>query len=274
MKLTGATTVKPSNDIFDNNVKRQNEDTWHFNNQRVAVADGAGGIGIFAREWAETLTLQVPQKPFKNVSNMNRWIAGFWEIFYQQCIDKLNNDPWKIKKLDNEGSFATLSELWKIKSGKFVYQSVGDTALFIVNWQTGKLTIQDNLKQVNHFTGNPPLLNWQIEKIPENDFFQQKINLQPNEEILLATDGIALYIWTIYLLSRNRLIEQKIIQPKVGKIIDYFSKKPVTNFIQWLNKLKQAVSKGNENFAQLTNDWYHDRGLPNDDYTLIFITND
>ena len=68
---------------------------------------------------------------------------------------------YKGCKFDTEGSLATLSALWKIDDNKFIYQSYGDSAMFIYNTETGVLKIQDNLKSINSFSGNPPLVDCQ-----------------------------------------------------------------------------------------------------------------
>ena len=98
MKVIGQSLVKANNDFFDNNIQRKNEDAWLYNDKLVAIADGAGGVGILADKWAEILVNKVPLQPFKKTENVDKWIALFWEDFYNKYSEKLKDDPWKIKK--------------------------------------------------------------------------------------------------------------------------------------------------------------------------------
>ncbi len=47
-----------------------------------AVADGAGGTGIYAGEWAQHLTQQITDVPFRNVVELAHWLDGHWEGFF------------------------------------------------------------------------------------------------------------------------------------------------------------------------------------------------
>ena len=152
MKVIGQSVVKAENDIFENNVERLNEDAWSHQENVVAVADGAGGTGLFADKWARKLVNSIPSEPFSNTKNIENWISGFWEDFYNQHFDKVQSDVWKLKKFEAEGSAATLSVLWHIGDAEYIYESYGDTALFVYNKELGELSIQDNLHSINSFT--------------------------------------------------------------------------------------------------------------------------
>ncbi len=269
MKITVQSIVKANNDFFDNNTQRKNEDAWRHNDKLVAIADGAGGVGILADKWAATLVNNVPLQPFKNIDNIDRWVARFWEDFYNKYSKELKDDPWKIKKFNEEGSLATLSVIWQISSHKFQYESYGDSALFIFNKRSGKLHIQNNFKSINSFTSHPALINWATEKHHEKHFFKQTIHLQKNDEIILATDGIAMYIYGAYLASKNT-IKEDILESKMKKIVDYYHQKPITNFKEWLRLLKKSL-KSEDSFKNWVNDMFQKKQLPNDDYTIVFI---
>jgi len=269
MKITGQTIVKAYNDVFENDIQRNNEDACLHHDNVVAISDGAGGVGILADKWANTLVNNVPSQPFKKIENIDKWMALFWEDFYNKYSKELQDDPWKIKKFEEEGSLATLSVIWQTASKKFQYESYGDSVLFIFNKRSGKLHIQNNFKSINSFTSHPALLNWATEKHHKQYFFKQTIHLQKNDEIILATDGIAMYIYGAYLTSKNT-IGEVILESKMQKIVDYYKENPIKNFKQWILKLKESLNTTQE-FYKWINKKYETACLPNDDYTLVFI---
>ncbi len=269
MNTIGKSIVKANNDIFDNGIARLNEDAIRISDKQVVICDGAGGIGILADQWAQILAKNVPEKPFKNVESIDKWIAGFWEKFYNTHIKTVQNDPWKLKKFEEEGSLATLSALWQLKKNEFIYQSYGDSALFIYNKEDGTLKIQDNLLSINSFTANPALINWQTEHLNPDNFYVQEIELHEHEEIIMATDGMSMYIYATYLAFSNN-IGEKITETKMQEIVNYYKKNAISDFKQWISELKNTLN--NEKvFTKLTTDWHKNKALPNDDYTLVFI---
>ena len=270
MQTIGQTTVKANNDIYEGEIHRVNEDAFLLKENCIAISDGAGGVGILADLWSKELVQNVPYNPFRSVSDLDKWLSGFWEDFYTGNLPKLEGDPWKLKKFENEGSQATLSVLWKVsKKSNFIYQSYGDSALFVYNTKTGKLKIQDNIESINYFGSHPYLINWKTEEHPSEGFYEQKISLKPNEEIILATDGIAMYIFGAYMVYSNKISEE-ITESKMLKIVDYFKENPISDFRELMEKLKSSlVSK--EDFQELTSDWYKSRALDNDDCTLVWI---
>ena len=269
MKAIGQSVVKANNDVFENGKSRKNEDALFISEQVTVISDGAGGVGILADEWAKTLVNNIPDKPFKNAKSIDKWISLFWEEFYNSHLEQLKEDPWKIRKFEQEGSLATLSVLWQVSKNKFEYRSYGDSAMFVFNKKTGELKIQNNLKPVNSFTASPPLINWQTEQFSEEYFYSQSIELNSDEEIILATDGIAMYIHAAWLVYKDA-INEEIPESKMQKIVDYFKANPIMDFAKWMSQLKEA-SSSKKAFTKLTKDWYKNSYLPNDDYTIVFI---
>ncbi|NOX48740.1 MAG: hypothetical protein GXO89_17360, partial [Chlorobi bacterium] len=232
MKTIGQSVVKANNDVYENGNKRKNEDALFISEQIIAISDGAGGVGILADEWSKTLVNNIPDKPFKSAKNIDEWVSLFWEEFYNEYLEELNGDSWKIRKFEEEGSLATLSALWEVGKSKFEYRSYGDSAMFVFNRNTGELKIQNNLKPVNSFTASPPLINWQTEQFSEEYYYSQSIEIDSDEEIILATDGIAMYIHAAWLVYKDA-INEEILESKMQKIIDYFNANPITDFVEW-----------------------------------------
>ncbi len=271
MIVTGKSTVKANNDVFENRKKRSNEDAMFIskNKQHIAIADGAGGVGIIADKWSQKLVNNIPTMPFKSVEGLDDWISTFWEDFYNSHLNTLKDDPWKLKKFEDEGSLATLSVIWHIGNNKFQYQSYGDSAMFVFNTKTEELTIQQNLQSINSFTSSPPLINWRTEQLPKEYFYTQTVELNNDTEIILATDGMAMYIHGAWMAYKNTVTE-RITDSKMQKIVDYYTANPISNFTDWLMELKASL-KTKKAFAKLTKNWYKNKFLPNDDYTLVFV---
>ena len=268
MKVISQSVVKANNDVFEGGNVRKNEDAIGVTESKLTVADGAGGVGILADLWANEIVNQMPDTPFENSKSVSDWIETFWENFYTTNLSKLEGDHWKVSKFDSEGSYATFSALWQHTDKTFTYQSYGDTALFIYNSETETLTIQKNLKSINSFSVNPPLLNWQTEGIDSDDFYTQKITLNQNETLIIATDGIAMYIWGAYYAFKQGA--ETIKEAKMQKVVDYFNTNTIGNFTDFITELKTNLSS-NIKFADFTKHCFTHKALPNDDYTLAFV---
>ena len=269
LRIASQSVVKADNDLFANNVERLNEDALFIGDNLFAIADGAGGTGILANKWAEKLLSCIPVKPFQSPKALNNWILGFWEDFYIEHISTLQHDHWQLNKFEDEGSSATLASIWHLAGNNFEYNSYGDSALFIYNKQSGTLRIQQNLASINSFTGSPPLLNWKSEEIDEKHFYREKFMLEPDEIAILATDGIAMYIYGAYLTCTNT-IKEEIQERKMQSIVNYFRKNPPDDFKSLMQIIHSSLNS-KESFSQLTRDWHKNKCLPNDDYTLIWI---
>ena len=92
MRVSIQSIVKPNNDIFDNNTERLNEDAVLVSDNFVAIADGAGGVGIIAQKWAETLVQNIKSKPFNSCNQIDKWVASFWEEFYESNKNTSTDD--------------------------------------------------------------------------------------------------------------------------------------------------------------------------------------
>jgi hypothetical protein len=270
MNVNACTRVKADNDIFQDNIIRNNEDAFKEYDKCVAMADGAGGIGILADQWAKMLVNKIPDHPFDGIKGIDKWLSGFWKEFYEKYRPDLINDAWKLKKFDSEGSLATLSVLWEIKPNEFIYQSYGDSVLFVFNQDKGTLEIQQNMDSLESFTLNPDLLNWKTEQHKEEAFYEQSIILNENESIIMATDGIAMYLFGAYLAYKGIKTDKEISNIKLKNIIHYYSKHRIDDFKKWIFSFKDSL-KDCQSFHDLMYLLHKEAFLPNDDYTLIWV---
>jgi hypothetical protein len=269
MQVLGQSIVKANNDIYEGEIHRVNEDALLIKENCIAISDGAGGVGILADLWSKELVQNIPNKPFNSITELDEWLNDFWEGFYTGNLPKLKDDPWKLKKFESEGSQATLSVLWKIESNQYIYQSYGDSTLFVYNTKTGGLEIQKNIKSINYFGSHPYLINWKVEKHFEEGFFEQRLDLEIDEEIIMATDGIAMYIFGAYMVYSNSISEE-VTESKMLKIVDYFKENPISDFREFMAELKSSLANKGD-FQKLTSNWYKNRALDNDDYTLVWM---
>ena len=271
MKVLGRSIVKSNNDVFEKGIQRANEDYWDYKDKVVAISDGAGGVGIMADKWAQELVDNIPNLPFKSPKDIDTWVSGFWEVFYEKYSKVLADDPWKIKKFEDEGSLATLSAIWEVGENEFIYQSYGDSALFIYNNKTGVLKIQDNIESINYFGTHPYLINWKTEEHTPEGFYEQKISLKEDEELILATDGIAMYLFGAYMMYSNSNTDE-VTESKMLKILEYLSDNPIEDFKEFISEFKNSLAS-EKIFKAFTDDLYNNKFLTNDDYTLVWIEN-
>ena len=60
-----------------------NEDAAIARGGMIAVADGAGGGGVYAERWSRYLLENLPQKPITDYAMLDGWVDGIWEKFYK-----------------------------------------------------------------------------------------------------------------------------------------------------------------------------------------------
>ena len=71
-----------------------NEDAVRANPNFIAVSDGAGGGGVFAERWSHYLIYNLPNVPITTFEELDSWIDGIWEQFYNEC------ETWAQKQQD------------------------------------------------------------------------------------------------------------------------------------------------------------------------------
>ena len=113
------------------------------------------------------------------------------------------------------------------------------------------------------------MLNWRDEKVPLESFYRKELKLKANENIILATDGIAMYLFGAYMVHKG-LVTDEIHESKMRKIVNYFTQNPIVDFKVWMKQFKDALSS-TRLFKELTDDLHHNKALPNDDYSLVWV---
>ncbi len=219
MVFSAQSCPKPQNDVYANGNIRTNEDTFvveMHQNTVFAVSDGAGGSGIFARDWANTLLKNLPDKPFADIKALNEWIESFWEKFYLEKKQEIEHntaqnlvDFVKIK-FNEEGSFATLLAVW-ITENHIKTVAFGDSTL-VVYYPNTKKCVFFPYTDVLDYENNPFLLNWH-ETANEKGFFAHTFDIDTNFHtplhLYLVTDALAQYLHCAYLATHfpDKLLE-------------------------------------------------------------------
>lgn len=247
-----------------------------------AVADGAGGAGVFSREWANYLGSKVPVRPSKFKENKSKkWFEKISREFYETVINKQDlSDLILQKKVFIEGSFATLSVCWLNKhSNKIYFTSTGDSCVFYFEKDNTEflLKFMTSLNRQSEIDDYPALLNWNIKNRTELPFNSCTIN---NEfKVIIATDSLAKWI-LLYISLFNPLALSKMAEASFMKSVNsekYEQRK--TNMmlgskllgLEELFDLLKHISSGEDIFRKTMQNLFNQGEIDIDDYSLIFI---
>jgi len=175
-----------------------NEDAYKNTGNPIGIADGAGGVGLYAREWADFLLTNLPEKPLSSVKELNEFLRNHWKIFFETY--KSSAETKGIgKKFLTEGSLATLAAAWMDdnRPGFIQWMAVGDSALLRYNMLTNRL-MPINI-DLDTFLKPPFLINWRC-PLDEAGFNSGSFFLPSGEILLFVTDALAQYIMLSYAL--------------------------------------------------------------------------
>ena len=169
-----------------------NEDAAKATRNWIAVADGAGGGGIFADLWSKYLIEHLPDEPIRDYQAFDSWIDGIWEPFYNECEKQAKDEGGMLlNKFYDEGSFATLVAVWK--SG--LWMSYGDSVAFCYNRKTKEL--QHSFTRLADFNNPPYLINCK-DPLNEKGFRKGKFNIDEDSVVFATSDTLAHYIIMMY----------------------------------------------------------------------------
>lgn len=136
-----------------------NEDTYRVDSQTGlwAVADGAGGTGLYAGQWAQFLVEHVPGEPFGNSSDLTHWLDGRWATFYAEFQPQAATHYLTERKFMDEGSGATLATLHH-RADTLHWMIYGDAVALCFNVSTNQFRVAK--PGLTQFEAAPYLLNW------------------------------------------------------------------------------------------------------------------
>jgi hypothetical protein len=268
--IRSATTCKPGES------ESKNEDAILVNkdNRIFAIADGAGGAGLFCRQWADFIISNIPDHPITNEIDFTNWFNKLREDYNnQKKAETKIQFPELTEKYSTEGSLCTLVVLW-IVNKKTYMMSCGDSALFLF---TNKKYFC-NLSYPS-FMQRPNLLS-SIKEYPSGKvFFKQEI-FYPKQYYILCSDAIAQYIYCSYLYANSHTAENQKILQTVKDDYEFLSQFTIDlgkknyhqkNFKQDILLPLFNACINNETFKTYTASLNNSEELPYDDYTIIII---
>jgi hypothetical protein len=250
--------------------EHENEDQWkyHPETQSFVLADGAGGIGIFSKQWAEKLT-----QSLRTIDNPEDFLQKIYQLkieFYKQQEEFLEANPqYFAEKFFEEGSAATLL-LAQITNDKIKLFAYGDSGLFIFNPHTNH--VKTNLK-TEHFTDYPTLINCKDPYIKKECIFFDTHCSNEGDLLILGSDALAKYLYLIYLFeSKNKEILENIknTQTFISEIIHRMQQKQLPSFSEAIQHFQGALQT-EENFTMYCKQLYDEGFIEYDDYTLIIV---
>ncbi len=253
------TAPKPDNEALPSGM-RPNEDALRADPEAgcFAVADGAGGTGIFSGQWAQYLLDQLPPTPIRTYAELTAWLDAIWEAFYVPKEAELQGDGIRRNKFYDEGSAATLLAIWPGKDG-VAWMSYGDSNLL---WISAKGEYKGSFPatQLHEFTAFPSLVNWNDTWMHPSGFRSGILQPDKGDQLLLATDALAqaLLLW-----AKPESRHEKLPSGKIADLQACFREHPPQK------SLLDLLEELNQQFVQTLRTLHTEGYLLNDDCTLV-----
>jgi|GEM_PF-2954944 hypothetical protein len=256
---------------------RKNEDSLKVDedeNSIVAViSDGAGGTGLLSADWSQTLVDNfIQDKPSKD--GLDNWLGKIANNFMNRKNEI--KDSFKRTKFMREGSSATLGGIVLDKKSNLAKTiTYGDTPIFHFSkdWQL-KNKNPKNLT-LSSFAKFPYLLNWKdivdIEQVDEQEW-----DLELGDKLIIASDGLAIFLFTIFLLqdesqkSKEEIDEVLKAKDKISDTIEKLKQQNL-KLADIINKFIGYKNGENQDMLGLYKYYKEDGFLVKDDYSFIYI---
>lgn len=255
------------------------------NHSVFVLCDGAGGSGVFSKEWAEYLAKSIPLKSeefeIENVYTFNK----ICKSFYEEVLDKQDlSDLFLNKKLHRDGSYSTLSICWIDELSKEItISSIGDSCCFYFEKELEggfKLKKLTSINEQDSFFSQPHLVNWNHTTPPK--FLKEKFMLSGSFVVIMASDSLAKWIIScIYILQNdffneknfNTLFLKSLEDLRFKNTLDLIKKKidPKTYSLNNLIRNICDLAREKNIFETEMKGKFNDNELEIDDYSLLII---
>lgn len=253
--------------------EHENEDNIRFiqghNVHKLAVADGAGGVGIYCKNWSKKLVESIPES-FEAV-NQEWFIARSKEFFEDIMFNIPSQDLFVKEKFVNKGSYSTLLYAWIDQTEKKLYcLGLGDTYLFLFRKKDNKYSLENTYPNNSNSSigGNPNLLNWRLE-VSQNAFEHKEFDLQSSDIIITCTDSIARWLFMhLYLFNPASSFFS---EGPSSEDLELFKKNSTYSSIDKMLELITSL-ESEEDFKILLLEEVKKELLEPDDFTLFFYT--
>jgi len=256
-------------------VYTDNEDAWRADSETGvwAVADGAGGTGIYAGEWAEHLVQHVPALPFQGLNGLAHWLDTGWGSFFDTYQPQAQLNYLIDRKFMGEGSSATLATLHR-QADNLYWMVYGDAVALCFQPATGELWAAN--ADIRQFETAPYLINWLSP--PSADGFRSGVwQHQPGQQYALLSDALGQYVLMAHeaLQGGSEAIQLVAQQPtalgnRAQTHLNYWAKKHLSFEESVWNPLRTALASPTQ-FLAYTQELREQQLLGVDDYTAILI---
>jgi hypothetical protein len=269
----------------------ENEDAMmcipHNNQGLFAICDGAGGAGVFSREWANFLIKSIPKDPDILFENSQNWFKTLSQNFYSSVIEKKDlSDLLLNKKVHRDGSYSTICICWVDEDKKkAIFSSIGDSCCFYFtkpkNERVFQLKYLTSLNEQNSFFDNPKLVNWNdgIHAImPKHELL-----IEDNYVVILASDSLAKWILAnIYILQSDFINVDNFKQSFLDSFTDIRFLSQLENIrkghdFEKINDLIQFIyefSRCDQTFEAFIRDAVEANEIDKDDFTITLVRNE
>lgn len=176
-----------------------NEDAARASSDIIAISDGAGGGGLYAEKWAKYLIDKLPPSPIKSFAELDNWIGNIWEPFYNECEKEAQKSGGMLlDKFYDEGSFATLTAVWRTSKDECHWISYGDSVSFHYDATTEKLEF--SIPSILDFEKPPYLINCKDE-LNTKGFRIGRFKTSEHSVVFSCSDALSFYIIMAYELA-------------------------------------------------------------------------
>jgi hypothetical protein len=248
-----------------------------------AISDGAGGSGVFSKEWSKYLCENIPLAPSEfGYENTIKWFNNISQGFYNDIILKQDLSDLILKrKVFKEGSFSTLTICWIDKEeNELLFSSSGDSCFFYFE-KNDDVFILKQISSLNLQAGiddAPFLLNWNIELEKQLSF--DSIEIENEFRLIIASDSLAKWILLNLVIFNVSALEERYFSSDFKYSLNaekYQSQKSNIRLgsnlgtIESLFYFLKNISQNTDMFKSEMIKLYQNQELEIDDYSLIYI---
>ena len=249
-----------------------NEDAILVRDNLVAVSDGAGGGGVYADEWSRYLLDCLPDKPFDFFEELDAWVSEISDAFYDKHEELAKQKGGLfLEKFYDEGSFATLSAIWKVSDTECVWISYGDSVVFVFDPETNVL--KHSFTSLIDFNKAPDLIGL-ITPMNKGAYRSGRISIAPNSYVFVTSDALAHYIMAKYCLVRGMNEDVQCALESKSRNANYvkalLANQTESSFMEIMTDIAFALTSP-KNAESLLQRLYQDGVIALDDYSLAFM---
>lgn len=251
-----------------------NEDAYYVGatEGHWAVADGAGGTGLYAGEWARFLVARV-NEPIMSLTSLTTWLEHYWGGFFAEFQPQAAEHYLTERKFMDEGSAATLGVLHR-RNEYIHWMLYGDAVILRFNPLTNQLTsARPGLAQ---FETPPHLLNWNSPPQAEGFGYGEWVH-EPGNAYALLSDALGQYVLMAHdALTGNRADLERLGQlptalgQRAAHHLQFWPVQPALFYpLVWQPLRESLVCEAS--FATFTSKLRAYKLLGIDDYTAVLI---